>query len=186
MPPDALGETTDACLVGTLRIAVVVLHDIHRQTFSGVNNDFAHDLAHQDGTGRHTLTTLETHFVSCTGSEVTMATNAAFRNILQDQIIGLNNETAREVVDAHGINTMKRLTDLTHQAVTDLASLIRKTKVLGIPPMPDRLMSFPASSVRMVYLAAVIAKNMERVSRTVVPADFLVIMGDADHLEMHE
>ena len=35
-------------------------------------------------------------------------------------------------------------------------------------------------------MAAVIAKNMERVSRNVVPADLLAIMQDADLFEMHE
>ena len=115
-----------------------------------------------------------------------MATNAAFRVFFQDQVIGLNEETAREVVLEHGINTMKGLADLTHQAVMDLASLIRKTKVLGAPPAPDRTMTFPASSVRKVYMAAVIAKNMERVSRDVIPAGLLVVMRDADRLDMHE
>ena len=38
----------------------------------------------------------------------------------------------------------------------------------------------------MMYMAAVIAKNMERVSRNVVPADLLTIMQDADLFEMHE
>ena len=55
-----------------------------------------------------------------------MATNAALRNFLQDPVIGLNAETAREVVDEHGINTMKRMTDLTLEGVKDLANLIRK------------------------------------------------------------
>ena len=35
-------------------------------------------------------------------------------------------------------------------------------------------------------MAAVIAKNMERMSRNVVPADLLTIMQDADLFEMHE
>ena len=65
-----------------------------------------------------------------------MATNAAFCNFLQDPVIGLNAESAREVVDEHGINTMKRLTDLTLDGVKDLASLIRKQRVFGMPPHP--------------------------------------------------
>ena len=113
-----------------------------------------------------------------------MATNAAFRVFFQDEVIGLNEKTAREVVLEHGINTMKRLADLTHQAVMDLASLIRKTKVLGVPSAPNRTMMFPASSVRMIYMAAVIAKNMERVSRDVIPAGLLVVMRDVDRLDM--
>ena len=115
-----------------------------------------------------------------------MATNAAFRVFFQDDVIGLNAETAREVVVEHGINTMKKLADMTHQTVTDLDSLIRKTKVLEIPLIPDRTMTFPASIVRMIYMAAVIAKNMERVSRVVLSAGLLVVMCDADHLDMHE
>ena len=38
----------------------------------------------------------------------------------------------------------------------------------------------------MMYMAAVIAKNMERVSRNVVPADLLTIMQNADLFGMHE
>ena len=60
-----------------------------------------------------------------------MATNAAFRNFLQDPVIGLNAESAREVVDEHGINTMKRLADLALDGVKDLASLICKQRVFG-------------------------------------------------------
>ena len=115
-----------------------------------------------------------------------MATNAAYRNFLQDNVIGLNAETAREVVDVHGIDTMKKLADLTRQDVAELAQVIRKQKVAMVAPLPDRYMNFPASSVRYVYLAAVIARNMERVSRNVVPADLLTIMQDRDLLEMHE
>ena len=96
-----------------------------------------------------------------------MVTNAAYRNFLQDQVIGLNAETAREVVDVHGINTMKRLADLNRDDINDLANLIRKQRVLNVAPLPDRLMVFPASGVRMMHMAAVIAKNMERVSRNV-------------------
>ena len=55
-----------------------------------------------------------------------MATNAAFRNFLQDQVVGLNAETAHEVVDEHDINTLKRLSDLTCNGVKDLANLICK------------------------------------------------------------
>ena len=98
----------------------------------------------------------------------------------------MNAETAREVVDEHGSNTMKRLADLTHQDVMDLASLIRKQKVLNVAPMPDRFMTFPASSVRMMYLAAVIAKNMECVSRVIIPANLLTVMQDADRPDIHE
>ena len=71
-----------------------------------------------------------------------MATNAAFRNFLQDQVVGLNAETAREVVDVHGINTTKRLADLSRDAIKDLANLIRKQRVLNVAPLPDRLMVF--------------------------------------------
>ena len=114
-----------------------------------------------------------------------MATNAAFRAFFQNEVIGLNEETAREIVLQHGINTMKVLASLTHQGVMDLASLIRKTKVTGIAPAPDRTMTFPASSVRKIWMAGVIAKNMERVSRTVVPEDLREVMRDADRLDMH-
>ena len=61
-----------------------------------------------------------------------MATNAAFCNFLQDSVIGLKAKTAREVVDEHGINTMKRLADLTREGDKDLASLIRKQRVLNV------------------------------------------------------
>ena len=88
-----------------------------------------------------------------------MATNAAYHNFLQDQVIGLNAETACEVVDVHGINTMKRLADLNRGDINDLANLIRKQRVLNVAPLPDRLMVFPASGVRMMHMAAVIAKN---------------------------
>ena len=115
-----------------------------------------------------------------------MATNAAFRAFFQHEVIGLNEETAREIVVQHGINTMKVLAGLTHQGVMELASLIRKTKVTGIAPAPDRTMTFPAGSVRKIWMAGVIAKNMERVSRTVVPADLREVMRDADRLDMHE
>ena len=115
-----------------------------------------------------------------------MATNADFCAFLQDPVIGLNAESARKVVDEHGINTMKRLADLTLARVKDLASLIRKYRVFGMPPLPDRYMLFPANSVRMLHLAATIAKKMDRVSRAVIPADLLTIMRDADCLEMHE
>ena len=115
-----------------------------------------------------------------------MATNVAFRNFLQDPVIGLNAETAREVVDEHGINTMKRLADLTREGGKDLASLIRKQGVLNVAPLSDRFMVFPVNGVRMMHMAAIIAKNMEHVSRNVVPADLLPIMQDADRLEMHE
>ena len=71
-----------------------------------------------------------------------MATNAAFRNFLQDPVVGLNAETAREVVDKHGINTMKRLANLTHQGVMDPASLIHKQRVLNAAPLSDRFMIF--------------------------------------------
>ena len=37
-----------------------------------------------------------------------------------------------------------------------------------------------------MHMAAVIAKNMERVSRNVDPADLLTIMQDVDIFEMHE
>ena len=100
-----------------------------------------------------------------------MATNATFRNFLQDPVISLNAETAREVVDEHGINTMKWLADLTREGVKDLANLIRKQRVLNVAPLPDRLMVFPANGVRMMHMAAAIAKNIERVSRNIVPAD---------------
>ena len=65
-----------------------------------------------------------------------MATNAAFRNFLQDPVIGLNAETAREVVDEHGINTMKRLADLTREGVKDLADLIYNQRVLNVASLP--------------------------------------------------
>ena len=71
----------------------------------------------------------------------------------------------------HGINTMKRLADLSHAAIKDLANLIRKQRVLNVAPLPDRLMVFPANGVRMMHMAAAIAKNIERVSRNIVPAD---------------
>ena len=115
-----------------------------------------------------------------------MATNAAFRIFLQDLAIGLNAGSAREVVDEHGINTMKRLANLNLDGVKDLASLIRKQRVLGMPPLPDRFMLFPANAVRMLHLASTIAKNMERVCRVIVLADLLTIMRDTDRLEMHE
>ena len=115
-----------------------------------------------------------------------MATNAAFRNFLQDPVIGLNAESAREVVDEHGINTMKRLADLNLDSIKYLASLIRKQRVFDMLPLPDRFMLFPANSVHMAYLASTIAKNMERVSRVVIPADLLTMMWDEDWLEVHE
>ena len=123
-----------------------------------------------------------------TGSKVAihMATNAAFRIFLQDPVIGLNTGSAREVVDEYGINTMKRLANLNLDGVKDLASLIRKQRVLGMPPLPDRFMLFPANAVRMLHLASTIAKNMERVCRVIVLADLLTIMCDTDRLEMHE
>ena len=55
-----------------------------------------------------------------------MATDAAYRNFLQDIVIGLNAETAREVVNVHGINTMKKLADLTRLDINELAQVIRK------------------------------------------------------------
>ena len=67
-----------------------------------------------------------------------MATNAAFRKFLQDQVVGLNAETAREVEDVHGINAMKRLADLTRAGVKDLANLIRKQRMLNVAPLPDK------------------------------------------------
>ena len=81
---------------------------------------------------------------------------------------------------------MKRLADSTREGVKDLASLIRKQRVLNIAPLPDRFIVFPANGVRMVFMLATIAKNMERVSRNIVPADLLAIMRDVDRLEMHE
>ena len=72
-----------------------------------------------------------------------MATNAAYRNFLQDRVIGLNAETAPEVVDMHGINTMKRLSDLNRVDINELAQLIRKQKVINVAPLPDRMMVFP-------------------------------------------
>ena len=72
-----------------------------------------------------------------------MATNITFRNFLQDQVVGLNAETAREVVDVHGINTMKRLADLTRAGIKDLANLIRKQRVLNVAPLPDRYIVSP-------------------------------------------
>ena len=79
-----------------------------------------------------------------------MATNAAFRNFLQDQVVGLNAETAREVVDVHDINTVKRLADLTRDSIKDLANLIRKQRVLNVAPLPDRYMVFSATALRMM------------------------------------
>ena len=72
-----------------------------------------------------------------------MATNATFRNFLQDPVVGLNAETARKVVDEHGINTMKRLADLIREGVKNLASLIHKQRVLNVAPLPDRFMVSP-------------------------------------------
>ena len=114
-----------------------------------------------------------------------MATNAAYRNFLQDQVIGLNVESSRELVDVHGINIMKRLSDLNRVDINELAQLIRKQKVINAAPLPDRMMVFPASGVGMMHMAAVIARNMERVSRNVDPADLLTIMQDRDLFEMH-
>ena len=79
-----------------------------------------------------------------------MATNAAFRSFLQDQVVGLNAEMAREVVDVHGINTMKRLADLTRDGIKDLANLICKQRVLNVAPLPDRYMVFSATALRMM------------------------------------
>ena len=115
-----------------------------------------------------------------------MATNAAFCNFLHDPVIGLNAESAREVVDEHGINTMKRLADLTLDGIKDLASLVRKQRVFGMPPLPDRFMLYPANRARMLHMASTIAKNMERVSRVIIPADLVTIMRGVDRLEMHE
>ena len=81
---------------------------------------------------------------------------------------------------------MKRLADSTHEGVKDLASLIRKQRVLNVAPLPSRFMVFPVNGVRMMHMAAVIAKNIERVGRNVVPADLLTIMQDADLFEMHK
>ena len=80
-----------------------------------------------------------------------MATNAAFRNFLQDQVVGLNTETVREVVDVHGINTMKMLADLSRDGIKDLANLIRKLRVLNVAPLPDMYMVFPANGAHMMY-----------------------------------
>ena len=55
----------------------------------------------------------------------------------------MNAETAREVVDVHGITTMKRLSDFNRVDINDLANLIRKQKVVNVAPLPDRMMVFP-------------------------------------------
>ena len=47
------------------------------------------------------------------------------------------------VVDVHGINTMKRLSDLNRIDINELAQLIRKQKVINVAPLPDRMMVFP-------------------------------------------
>ena len=67
-----------------------------------------------------------------------MATDAAYRNFLQDIVIGLSAETAREVVNVHGINTMKKLADFTRQDINELAQVIGKQKVIHVAPLPDR------------------------------------------------
>ena len=51
-------------------------------------------------------------------------TNAAFRTMLMHQVIGLNQESAHEIVDNNGMNTKKRFADLKPQRVVDLAKLV--------------------------------------------------------------
>ena len=57
-----------------------------------------------------------------------MATNAAFRNFLQDQVVGLNTKTAREVVDVHGINRISAIGRYIDQQSHDVVEYLARDR----------------------------------------------------------
>ena len=114
-----------------------------------------------------------------------MADPAAFRTMFADPAFGLNVDSSRELVDVNGVNSMPRLANMTSERIRDVASLIRKTVVIGVGRAPDRRMVFPEVAVNNFRTAALIAKNYERMDRVITPAEMVIKFGDEDQLDMH-